>query len=313
MKRFAAIITIMLIFALSISSGFASASISLNKTKAEPGDSVTISGTAQPGSSIIVKITDEEGSIVFFDAAATDASGGYSVVFVVPDDMTAAKLTVTAGSGADVATAIITVVHSEPTSSAEPTASPSSTSSAKPTASPSATSGAEPMASPSSTSGAGPTASSSPTNLPSAELTAAPSPTVNPSAVVIAPVTVKEDDKTGTVTIRINVSDLPDGTYAIELPDGTIVYVEDAVDGVLTIEAARSDIDSSGEIELTALGDDMVPLAGVRVQVSSVTEPGNGGASTALWWIVGVVVALAAVLLILILFIIKKKRQKNEI
>lgn len=126
--------------------------------------------------------------------------------------------------------------------------------------------------------------------------------------MVIAPITVEEDEETGTVTIGIAVSDLPEGTYAIKTPSGDIIYVKDAVDGVLTIEVRKNDIDSGGELEIIILNDGLVSIGSVRIQAG--VPQTDDGASAILWWVIGGAAVLLAALLI-ILLAAAKKRQKN--
>ena len=99
---------------------------------------MTITGSAAADENVVVKITDEAGNIVFFDAAKADASGKYTASFVVPSDMAAGKLTVTAGSGTDVATMTLTVTSS-PTATPKPTAKPTATPTSSPAATPTTT------------------------------------------------------------------------------------------------------------------------------------------------------------------------------
>ncbi len=111
MKKLAAVFIIGLILSLTTIHSLASASVNLSKPQAGPGGSITISGTAQPNSKTIVKITNETGDILFFEAPETDASGRYSIVFTVPDDIAANTLTVTAGNGSDTATALLAILY----------------------------------------------------------------------------------------------------------------------------------------------------------------------------------------------------------
>lgn len=50
------------------------------------GQSVSVSGTDAPDRWITIKVLDQVQNIVFFDAVPTDANGGYSCMFKVPDD-----------------------------------------------------------------------------------------------------------------------------------------------------------------------------------------------------------------------------------
>ena len=108
MKKLIALVAALFIF-LATATSVSAASVKLSDTKVEAGESITVSGKAQADSDIVIKVTDEDGNIVFFDAVKTDASGNYSSIFRIPSDTDAGKLTVTAGSGSDVASTLMTV------------------------------------------------------------------------------------------------------------------------------------------------------------------------------------------------------------
>ena len=108
MKKLIALVAVLFIFFATMTS-VSAASVTLSDTKVEAGESITVSGKAQADSDIVVKVTDEDGNIVFFNAVRTDASGTYSSIFRIPSDTDAGKLTVTAGSGSDVASTLMTV------------------------------------------------------------------------------------------------------------------------------------------------------------------------------------------------------------
>lgn len=80
--------------------------LSLSKTAASAGDSVTASGTTALNAWVPLKIVDEDGSIVVFDARKADQNGNYSIDFVVPNGASG-TLTVVVGEGANVATATL--------------------------------------------------------------------------------------------------------------------------------------------------------------------------------------------------------------
>lgn len=127
--------------------------------------------------------------------------------------------------------------------------------------------------------------------------------------VEVTPVTVKMDEKAGFVTIGIDVSDLPKGTTAVKTPDGNIVYIKDAVSGVLRIEVGLDDI-SLGKIELTAIGEDQLALAAVRVQMREM--PVSGGLSAVLWLLIGGTILLTIILIIIFVNTKRKRRKKVE-
>lgn len=84
----------------------ATTSLSLNKSTASVGDSVTASGTTSPESWVPLKVLDGNGGIVVFDAGKADTEGNYSINFIVPKGASG-KLTVVVGEGSNVATATL--------------------------------------------------------------------------------------------------------------------------------------------------------------------------------------------------------------
>ena len=277
------------------------ASVTADKTSVLPGETVAISGTSGADAGIVIKITDEAGNIVYFNAIKADSSGKYSASFSVPSNMAAGRLTVTAGSGNDVATTVITV-NAPPAATAAP--QPSASASASPSASKSATPSAPADATPDRD-----------------EPEAAGTDGGN-AEQVITPQEISRDDETGVITIVIRADDLPEGTAAIETPDGKILYVSDAKNGVLEIKVTKDDISANGDIEITLLRSDMTPLSKARIRVpdengepaktgeiAKTEENRMGGWMTAIWGAIGLII-LAAVLWILIRR--RKKQQQDD-
>lgn len=93
-----------------------SISMSLNKTTASIGEIVTITGTTVPDSWVPIKVVDEEKNIVLFDTGKADGEGKFSIDFKVPDNATGI-LTVVAGEGNNVKTAILNGPPEKPNSS----------------------------------------------------------------------------------------------------------------------------------------------------------------------------------------------------
>ena len=291
MKKIIGILTAAaLILLIAIPAAAASATVTADKNTALPGDTVTITGTAMADENVVVKITDEAGNIVFFDAAAADSSGAYSVVFKVPSDMMPGKLTVTAGSGTDVATTVITVTSpptATPTPTAKPTATPTPTAkpaatptpTAKPTATPTPT--AKPAATPTPT--AKPAATPTPTSAPVS--TPASTPALTPAQTEEAPGTGDESpeatptSQTGKVVITIVISELPEGTAAIRLPNGEVVELDGS--DTLEVEVGLEYLSDDGSVELVALDDEGAPL-GVY-DADSIIPPDTGSAGDGVW------------------------------
>ena len=140
-----------------------------------------------------------------------------------------------------------------------------------------------------------------------------PSQTGGNAEQIITPQEISRDDETGVITVVIRVDDLPEGTVAIETPDGKILYISDAKNGVLVIKVTKDDISADGDIEITLLKDDMTPLSKARIRVlddsREITTPSEsrmGGWMVAIWIVIGLII-LAAVLWILI-----RRRNKQE-
>lgn len=297
MKKTIGLCILILIFFINISSALASTGVAVGKTSVLPGGTVSISGAAGAGESIVIKITDEAGNIVFFDAVKADTSGKYSASFVVPSDMAAGKLTVTAGSGNDVATITITVKP-------KPTAKPAST--------PQSSSTLEPMAVPSSSTSPGTTQASGDDTSPSADKPSA-IPSNQDKGDIITPKEISQDKVTGVITIVIDVDGLPEGTAAIETPGGEILYISDAQNGVLVIKVAKGDVNADGDIEITLLSDEMTPLSTTRIHVLNENgEIAKTGENSMSGWMVAIYIAVGLVILLAVLWILNRRRNKQE-
>ncbi len=88
--------------------GVGSVTLELSKYTAQPGDSVTASGTADANTWVSIKVLDSAQSVIVFDAVRSDAGGNYSCTFKIPSTA-AGSLTVVAGYGGNVANKTITV------------------------------------------------------------------------------------------------------------------------------------------------------------------------------------------------------------
>ena len=166
------------------------------------------------------------------------------------------------------------------------------------------------------------TAEPVPTPSPSASEAPAPSPSVAAapgSLGSIIPKTVERNKETGMTTIAIDVSDLPEGTTAIETPGGEVLYVSDAKDGVLIFEVNEDDVDANGEIEIVALDGEMTPIAKVRVRVpeenetpviANTGEPDEPGVN--IWLIVAIILAGLIVLGGIASIIIWRRKQQAQ-
>ena len=297
MKKIVGILTAAaLILLIAIPAAAASATVTADKNTALPGETVTITGTTMADENVVVKITDEAGNIVFFDAAAADSSGAYSVVFKVPSDMMPGKLTVTAGSGTDVATTVITVTSpptATPTPTAKPTATPTPT--AKPAATPTPT--AKPAATPTPTSAPVSTPALTPAQTEEAPGTGDESPEATPTS------------QTGKVVITIVISELPEGTAAIRLPNGEVVELDGS--DTLEVEVGLEYLSDDGSVELVALDDEGAPL-GVYA-ADGIIPPDTGSAGDGVWPVLwGVLIGFAGVgAVALALYLTLRKRRAS--
>lgn len=319
MKKLTALFIIMFMLLTAIPAAFASASVMTNKTSALPGETILISGTANADESVMIKITDESGNIVFFDAAKADGSGNYAVAFTVPSDMEAGNLTVTAGSGTDVATAPITIASPPATATPAPTAIASAAPTATITASAAPTATVIPSTAHSATVTASATPpaavalSPSPPNedAPATIDAAEPEPTqIVGGRQILIPKEIAQDEKTGVTTIVIEIADLPKGTVTIETPTGDTLYVSGAKDGVLVMEAAEDDMNINGDIEITALSGEKIPLATLLIDVpgeNAQTAEGNGGG-----WIIAICIAAGLVIVGAVLWIWVHWKNKQK-
>ena len=338
-KILAIIIVISMLLAMIPNVAMAAVSVTMDKASALPGETVSISGTASADENVVIKITDEAGNIVFFDTVEADADGKYSKAFVVPSEMAPGTLTITAGSGDDVATTMLTI-KAAPKPTAKPTSSPAPSSTPEPTVKP--TSSPAPSSTPEPT--VKPTSSSEPSSTPETTVTPSKSPapgstpesTVTPSEspvpgsteqpageqedtdedTNITPKEISQDEETGIITVVIEVEDLPEGTVAIETPNGERLYVSDATDGVLLFQLTKDDVDKNGDIEIVALDNELSPLAALRIKVldeneeiviAQTGESGSGG-----WMIVIYIVGALLILAVLAWLFIKQRNKDNK-
>ena len=122
-----------------------------------------------------------------------------------------------------------------------------------------------------------------------------------------------QDDETSAITIVIRVDDLPEGTVAIETPSGKMLYLSDAKNGVLKIKVTKDDINTDGDIEITLLNGDMMPLAEARIRVLDENgEPSKTGESRVGGWMVAIWIAIGLIILAAVLWILIRRRNKQE-
>lgn len=170
----------------------------------------------------------------------------------------------------------------KPTTTPIPTPTPTPTVEAMPEGA--LTSSPEPKATPT------PEPTVSPTPAPAES--DAPSASPSPAPTMIPVKKAEKDDKTGTVTVEIDVSALPEGAKAVQMPDGTVVEIGDG--GTVEITISQDDLDDSGAIELILLDDEGLPLAPVVLQTAYETDTApdtsggqNGGRPVFIWLLIG--------------------------
>jgi len=249
---------ILLIVMLSATAFAAGVTLALSAQSGLPGDSIEISGTYDPNEWVTVKILDSDGNLVFLKPVLVQDDGTYHTTFIVPD-MDAGTLRITAGSGSDVGIADFTV-KKKPTPTATPMPTPTQSSTPKPTVMPTPAASSEPTA----------------TNGEQEDV-----PDTGDDAQAIEPIRVEENEEAGTVTIEIDVSDLPEGTASVRLPNGEVVNLDGS--GVLLIEINKSDIGDDGSLLLTALDDEGIPLSVYAVQLEQYSIPGTSNTGGGVW------------------------------
>ena len=101
---------------------------------------------------------------------------------------------------------------------------------------------------------------------PSQEVTPTAQPTTEKN--IIATTSADVDDETGIITLEIAISNFPDNTVSIMLPDGKIIGIAEAVNGMLRISIREDELNSDGELELVIIDDFKVAFGSVITQVS---------------------------------------------
>ena len=102
-------------------------------------------------------------------------------------------------------------------------------------------------------------------SIPFQEVTPTPLPTAE--KIIIATTPADADDKTGIITLEIDISNFPDNTVSIMLPDGKIISINEAVNGMLSISIGVDELNSNGELEIVIIDDSEVAFGSVITQV----------------------------------------------
>ncbi len=298
------LVGILLMVMLSTIAFATDVTLTLSAQSGLPGDSIEISGTYDSNDWVTVKILDSDGNLVFLKPVRVQDDGTYHTTFIVPD-MDAGTLRITAGSGSDVGNADFTV-KKKPTPTAAPTSTP------KPTVMPSSSPTSTPK--PTAASSPTPTFTSKPTATPAAVPTATNgeqenTPDTGDDAQTIVPIQAQENEEAGTLTIEIDVSDLPEGTAAVRLPNGEVVKLDGS--DTLRIEINKSNIRDDGSLLLIALDDEGTPLGEYAVQLEQFKTQDTGSAGGGIWpvlmWILIGIAGVGAITLVV--YVVAKKRR----
>jgi hypothetical protein len=96
-----AMLLLMCFPAVAMADDTSTITMSLSKTTAAVGDSITVSGTTASGAWVPLKVVDGAGNIVVFDAAKANVNGSYTIAFKVPAGASG-TLAVVVGEGGNV-------------------------------------------------------------------------------------------------------------------------------------------------------------------------------------------------------------------
>jgi hypothetical protein len=85
------------------------------------------------------------------------------------------------------------------------------------------------------------------------------------SLITLTPSTIEEDEEKGTIIIEIDVGDLPEGTKAIQMPNGDIIPIGE--EKSLRLEISRTDLQQSRKLEIIVLSESEIPLGKYEIPV----------------------------------------------
>ena len=145
-----------------------------------------------------------------------------------------------------------------------------------------------------------------------AEPASSPTPvaTAGDSGMTITPDIVKRDEQTGKITIELHINELPEGTSSIKLPDGEIIHVADAENGMISITVDENELDAAGDLQIIFLDDQEVRFGSASVEV--LKNEGTQEYPSWLLWTIGVIgVSLIAASAVLHLRLKKRRNQKR--
>ncbi len=111
--------------------------------------------------------------------------------------------------------------------------------------------------------------------------------------------------------MELSISDLPEGTVSIQLPDGKILNIGES--STMQFDISRDDIDENSMVEIVALNQEGVPLATIGMKIASdiIELPNSATAWDNIWPILmWVLIGIGAIVIIGgVLYAIAKKRN----
>lgn len=132
--------------------------------------------------------------------------------------------------------------------------------------------------------------------------------------MTIAPAVIEQDEETGVIVVEIDVEALPEGTEAIQLPNGEVVNVADASNGKIRMEISEDELNEDGQLLITVLGIEETALGTYSVPVMDkdgkllIPDTGYGVNGVAVWLWILIGIAILAVGSFTVFIILKKKQ-----
>ena len=116
------------------------------------------------------------------------------------------------------------------------------------------------------------------------------------------------------IVVEIDVEALPEGTEAIQLPNGEVVNVADASNGKIRMEISEDELNEDGQLLITVLGIEETALGTYSVPVMDkdgkllIPDTGYGVNGVAVWLWILIGIAILAVGSFTVFIILKKKQ-----
>ena len=275
-------------------------------------DGISVTVPNDGSKTVLIRVTLSDGSYMDFPITITalgDDDADPATPTPKPTATPTPKPTATSTSKPTVTSTSKPTVTSTP----KPTATSTSTAyihkpTVKPTGAPTSESVDAPTSTPTST------PASTPTSTQSDESEPTPTQTKAPGKVAVIPKEISQDEETGVFTVIIDISDLPEGTVAVQTPDGAVLYISDAKNGEIMIEVTEDDINADGEIEIIALDNEMTALAAVHVQVLSENDElviAKADETAGSVWVIVVCIAAGVIVIgLAVLWILRRRNMK---